>query len=265
MKYTRILYEKKNHIAVITLNRPEARNAWSYPMHTELVDLFTKLNVDPDVLCIILTGNQKGKAFCAGADIADSTTHTISSVGEALAQNLPGGMDVFDAVSDCSKPIICAINGYSLGIGFLIPLCCDILIASENAIMGLPQTGIGIIPNYGGSVRLAQFIGKGAAMRMALTSQRVTAKEAFRMGIVSEVVPLKELMPTAMKLAKQIAALPPLAAKLAKESLNMGLDRGFKSASKADVYRFMLLSMTEDRLEGHSAWREKRQPKFKGR
>ncbi len=266
MNYTRLLYDKKDGIATVTLSRPEARNAWSAVMNQELLDVFPKMEADPEVLAVILTGNQAGKAFSAGADIADAKTHTTPSIGEALARITPRGQDIFNMVADFPKPIICAINGYSLGIGFLITLCCDILIASDNAEVGLPQVGIGILPAYGGAVRLARFVGKGNAMRIVLTSERIKAQEAKSIGLVSEVVPLSELMPAAIKIAKRIASLPPLSVRLAKESLNMGLDvASIKEASQADIYRFLALSMTEDRHEGHSAWREKRQPVFKGK
>lgn len=266
MTYNRILYDKKDGIATVVLNRPEARNAWSTIMNQELLDIFPKLEADPEVLAVILTGNQAGKAFSAGADIADPKTHATESIGESLGRVTPRGQDIFNIVSDFPKPIICAINGYALGIGCLITLCCDILIASENAELGLPQVAIGILPAYGGAVRLARFVGKGNAMRMVLTSERITAQEAYRIGFVTEVVPLSDLMPAAIKIAKKIASLPPLAVRLAKESLNMGLDvASIKQASQADIYRFLALSMTKDREEGHSAWREKRKTVFKGK
>jgi len=264
--YTRILYEKKDGIATVTISRPEARNAWSLVMNQELIDVFHEMEADPEVLAVILTGNPDGEAFSAGADIADTKTHTTPSVGEALAKITPRGHEIFSVLSDFPKPVICAINGYSLGIGCLITLCCDILIASDNAEIGLPQVSLGVLPAYGGAVRLARFVGKGNAMRIVLTSERITAEEAHRIGLVSEVVPPSELMPTAMKIAKRIASLPPLSVRIAKESLNMGLDiASIKEASQADIYRFMALSMTEDKAEGHGAWREKRQPVFKGK
>ena len=264
MQYTRLFYEKKDRIATVTMSRPKARNAWSNELSEEMVDVFTEMERDPDVFVTILTGDQAGNAFSAGADIANPATHTTPSIGEALAGVTPRGMDLFNVVADFPKPVICAINGYALGVGCLITLCCDILIASENAEIGLPQTGIGILPAYGGAVRLARFVGKGNAMRIVLTSERITAQEAYRIGLVSELVPLSELMPTAMRIANRIASLPPLSVRLSKESLNMGLDiSSMKAAAQVDIYRFMLLSMTEDRAEGHGAWREKREPVFK--
>lgn len=265
MSYERILYDKKDGIATVTLSRPEARNAWSAIMNQELLDVFSKMEADPEVRAVILTGNQAGKAFSAGADIKDAKTHTTPSVGETLARITPRGMEIFNVISDFPKPIVCAINGYSLGIGFLITLCCDILIASENAELGLPQVALGILPAYGGALRLARFVGKGNAMRIVLTSERITAQEAYRIGLVSEVVPLSELIPAATKIARTVASLPPLSARLAKESLNMGLDVTMREAAQADLYRFLALTLTEDREEGHSSWRQKRDPVFKGK
>ncbi|MDD4858855.1 MAG: enoyl-CoA hydratase/isomerase family protein [Dehalococcoidales bacterium] len=266
MKYTRLLYEKQEHIATVTLSRPEARNAWSAIMQEEILDLFPKIEADPDVLVVILTGNPEGRAFSSGADIADLTTHSPKSVGDELHKFTLRGMDIFNVIADFPKPIICAINGYALGIGFQITLCCDILIASDNARMGLPQVSIGVMPAYAGAVRLARFVGKGIAMRMALTSEHMNAQDAYRLGLVSEVLPLEQLMPRAREIAKIIASYPPLSVKVAKESLNMGLDTAsIKQAAQADLYRFLALSLTEDRMEGHSAWREKRKPTFKGK
>lgn len=265
MRYTNLIYEKKDRIATVTISRPEARNAWSEQLDIEMIDVFRKMEADPEVLVTILTGNQAGKAFSAGADVVNPKTHSVESVGEYLAGRHQGE-NHFDIVSDYPKPLIAAINGYALGIGFLIPLCCDILIASENAEMGLPQVAIGILPAYGGAIRLARLVGKGNAMKMILTSERITAQEAYRIGLVSEVVPLPELIPSAQRIAKRIASLPPLSVRLAKESLNMGLDiSSLKHAAQADTYRFLALMLTEDRHEGHEAWREKREPHFRGR
>jgi enoyl-CoA hydratase/carnithine racemase len=269
MEYSRLIYEKKDYVATITLSRPDARNAWSQEVNTELLDVFRKMEDDPEVRATILTGDQRGNAFSAGADIRKTTTHAVQpeNAGEILGDLYRiSSADVFDTVADYSKPLIVAINGYALGIGFLITLCGDILIASENAEMGLPQVGLGVLPAYAGGLRLVRFVGKGNAMKIILTSQRITAQEAYRIGLVSEVVPLPELIPTAERLAGRIASLPPLSTRLAKESVNIGMDIGsLKQAGRADLYRFFALGLTEDRLEGHSAWREKRKPLFKGK
>jgi enoyl-CoA hydratase/carnithine racemase len=265
MPYDTLLYEKNDRIATITINRPEKRNAWTTQLSEEIIEVFRAMEDDPEVLVTILTG--KGdQAFSAGADLGNPKTHAVTSVGEHLATVSPRGFTVFNAVADYPKPIVAAINGYAIGIGCLITLCCDILLASENAEFGLPQVPLGIIPAYGGAVRLARYVGRGKAMEMVLLGERITAAEAYRVGLVNKVVPLPELMPLAYDYAKRLAALPPLAVRMAKESLNKGLDiASLKEAAHADIYRFMLLGQTEDSREAHRAWREKRKPVFQGK
>ena len=267
MAGTYVLYKKEGNIATVTLSRPEARNALVPGMRYELIEVFDEMSADDDILAVILTGDPRGKAFSAGANVADPKTHSVNSVGEYLSTR---GVErnVFDVVSDFYKPVVCAINGYAVGWGFLITLCCDILIASENAEVGLAQVSLGVLPAYGGALRLARFVGKGHAMNIALTATaaRINAQEAYRIGLVTQVVPPDDLMPTARKIAERLASLPPLAVSLAKESLNRGLDTSsIRDAARADIFRFLALMQTEDREEGHRAWREKRKPVFKGR
>ncbi|MDH4144686.1 MAG: enoyl-CoA hydratase-related protein [Acidimicrobiia bacterium] len=265
MAYEMLRFEVADRVATLTINRPEKRNAWSSRLSHELIEAMDEIERDDDVLVSILTG-AGDRAFSAGADLGDNRTHRVSSVGEHLAAVTPRGMDVFNAVSDHPKPIIAAINGFAVGIGCLITLCCDILVASDNAELGLPQVPLGIIPAYGGAVRLARYVGRGKAMEMTLLGERITADEAYRVGLVSRVVPQAELMPLANDFARRIAGLPPLAVRMAKESLNKGLDiANLKDAAQADVYRFMLLGQTADSHEAHRAWREKREPRFEGR
>lgn len=265
MSYDTLIYEKHDHIATVTINRPQKRNAWTVQLSEEIIEVFSAMEDDPEVLVTILTG--KGdQAFSAGADLGNPKTHAVTSVGEHLATVSPRGFTVFNTVADYPKPVVAAINGYAVGIGCLITLCCDILIAAENAEFGLPQVPLGIIPAYGGAVRLARYVGRGKAMEMVLLGERITAAEAYRVGLVSKVVPLPELMPLAHDYAQRLAALPPLAVRMAKESLNKGLDiASLKEAAQADIYRFMLLGQTEDSREAHQAWREKRKPVFRGR
>jgi enoyl-CoA hydratase/carnithine racemase len=265
MSYDALIYEKHDRIATVTINRPEKRNAWSTRLSEEIIEVFSTMEDDPEVLVTIFTG--KGdQAFSAGADLGNPRTHTVTSVGEHLATTSPRGFPVFNAVADYPKPVVAAINGYAIGIGCLIALCCDILLASENAEFGLPQVPLGIIPAYGGAVRLARYVGRGKAMEMVLLGERITAAEAYRVGLVNKVVPLPELLPLASDYAKRLAALPPLAVRMAKESLNKGLDiASLKEAAHTDIYRFMLLGQTEDSREAHRAWREKRRPVFQGK
>lgn len=264
MSYETLLYEKQDRIATVTINRPEKRNAWTTQMSEEIIDVFGTMEDDPEVLVTILTGSGD-KAFSAGADLGNTKTHKVSTVGAHLASVSPKGFPVFNAVADYPKPVVAAINGFAVGIGCLITLCCDILLASDNAELGLPQVPLGILPAYGGAVRLARYVGRGRAMEMVLLGERINAQEAYRVGLVNKVVPLPELRPLAQDYAQRLAALPPLAVRMAKESLNKGLDiASLKEAAQTDIYRFMLLGQTEDSHEAHQAWRERRKPVFKG-
>jgi enoyl-CoA hydratase/carnithine racemase len=265
MAYDTLLYEKHDHIATVTINRPEKRNAWTTQVSEDIIEVFSAMEDDPEVLVTVLTG-AGDKAFSAGADLGNPKTHRVTSVGEHLATVSPRGFTVFNAVADYPKPVVAAVNGYAVGIGCLITLCCDIILTSENAEFGLPQVPLGIIPAYGGAVRLARYIGRGKAMEMVLLGERITAAEAYRVGLANKVVPLPELMPLAYDYAKRLAALPPLAVRMAKESLNKGLDiASLKEAAQVDIYRFMLLGQTEDSREAHQAWRERRKPVFRGK
>lgn len=258
-------FEVAERVATLTIDRPERRNAWSNRLSQELVEAFAVIEHDDDIRATIFTG-AGDKAFSAGADLKDERTHRVSSVGAHLATVTPRGFEVFNAVADHPKPVIAAINGFAVGIGCLITLCCDILLASDNAEMGLPQVPLGIMPAYGGAVRLARYVGRGKAMEMVLLGERITAEEAYRVGLVNRVVPQAELLPLAHEYGRKLAALPPLAVRMAKESLNMGLDvANLKDAAQADIYRFMLLGQTEDSREAHRAWREKRPADFHGR
>ena len=264
MPYETLLYEKQDSIATVTINRPEKRNAWTTQVSEEIIDVFGTMEDDPEVLVTILTGTGD-KAFSAGADLGNAKTHKVTTVGAHLASVSPKGFPVFNAVADYPKPVVAAINGFAVGIGCLITLCCDILLASDNAELGLPQVPLGILPAYGGAVRLARYVGRGKAMEMVLLGERIDAQEAYRVGLVNKVVPLPELRPLAQDYASRLAALPPLAVRMAKESLNKGLDiASLKEAAQTDIYRFMLLGQTEDSQEAHQAWRERRKPVFKG-
>ena len=264
MPYETLLYEKQDSIATVTINRPEKRNAWTTQVSEEIIDVFGTMEDDPEVLVTILTGTGD-KAFSAGADLGNAKTHKVTTVGAHLASVSPKGFPVFNAVADYPKPVVAAINGFAVGIGCLITLCCDILLASNNAELGLPQVPLGILPAYGGAVRLARYVGRGKAMEMVLLGERIDAQEAYRVGLVNKVVPLPELRPLAQDYASRLAALPPLAVRMAKESLNKGLDiASLKEAAQTDIYRFMLLGQTEDSQEAHQAWRERRKPVFKG-
>jgi len=167
-------------------------------------------------------------------------------------------------LTEFPKPVIAAVNGYAVGIGCIVTYCCDLIIASDRAEWRLPQVALGILPNHGGIVRLARCVGKGQAMKVAM-GYPMTAEEAFRFGLAQWLVPHAELVAQTTAIAEQLAELPPLASRLAKESLNRGLDMpNVADAAYIDLYRFMALSMTEDAKESHTAWRERRHPTVRG-
>ncbi len=260
-----LICEKQGHVAVITLSRPQARNAWGADYNDGLKELLPQLEDDPEVRCVILTGDDAGGAFSAGANIKDPKTHTSDSIA-AFIEELPKRRryQAMNLLSDFSKPIIAAVNGYAVGIGCIVTYCCDLIVASEKAEWRLPQVGLGILPAQGGTVRLARWIGRGQAMKVALGFP-LKADEAYRVGLAQWVVPHENLMEKALEVANHIAALPPLAARLAKEAVAFGLDGSLREAANADLYRFMALELTEDKKEAHQAWRERRRPVLKGR
>jgi enoyl-CoA hydratase/carnithine racemase len=260
-----LLCERRGHIAILTLSRPEARNAWCEEYNQGFIETLPQLESDREIRCVVLTGDPKGNAFSAGADLKNPRTHTHDSVADFI-EELPvrRRSSAIALVSDFAKPIIAAVNGYAIGIGCIVTYCCDLIVASEAAEWRLPQSGLGIIPAQGGTVRLAHWVGKGNAMRAAYGFP-ITADEAYRIGLAQWKVPAASLMDQAMEVANHIASLPPLATRLTKESLRSGLDSPLPEAVLGDLYRFAALEMTEDKAESHQAWRERRKPRFKGR
>jgi enoyl-CoA hydratase/carnithine racemase len=260
-----VLYEKRHQVGVLTLSRPEARNAWGPDFTEGIAHHFAMMEDDDDIRCAVLTGDDKGGAFSAGANLKNPQTHTLPSAADFI-KSLPKRKDrQFEVLANFSKPLIGAVNGYAIGVGCIVTFCCDLLIASDRAEWRLPQVALGILPAYGGAARLARWVGKGHAMRLAMGFP-LKADEAYRIGLAQWLVPHAELQAKTMEVAEYIAALPPLAAQLTKESLQRGLDiPNLADASLVDLYRFMALESTEDKDEGHAAWREKRKPVFHGR
>ena len=260
-----LLYEKHGAVALLTLSRPHARNAWGEDYNEGLKELLPRLEDDPEIRCAILTGDDKGGAFSAGADLKNPKTHTSDSIAEAI-ESLPKRRryQAMNLISDFAKPIVAAVNGYAVGIGCIVTYCCDLIVASERAEWRLPQVGLGILPAQGGTVRLARWIGRGQAMRLAMGFP-ISGEEAYRTGLAQWLVPHQELLAKAFEVAEHVAALPPLAARLAKEAVAFGMDSTLREAANADLYRFMALELTEDKKEAHQAWRERRKPVLKGR
>src|ERR1700691_22333 len=212
-----LLHEQRGHVAILTLSRPEARNAWGEDYNDGLKELLPHLEEDRDVRVVILTGDDKGGAFSAGANIKDPKTHTSGSIAEAI-EALPKRRrhQAFNLLTDFAKPVIAAVNGYAVGIGCIVTYCCDLIVASEKAEWRLPQVGLGILPAQGGTVRLSRWIGRGQAMKVAMGFP-LKADEAYRTGLAHWLVPPGDLMTQRRKLAERTPALPPLATRLAKE------------------------------------------------
>jgi enoyl-CoA hydratase/carnithine racemase len=259
-----LLCRRDGHVAIITLSRPEGRNAWDEDYNIGLRETLPELASDRDVRVVILTGDPAGKAFSAGANLKDEHTHSSGTVQD-FVEGLPKWRHfVTHLLTEFPKPIIAAVNGYAIGIGCIATFCCDLIVSSDRAEWRAPQVRLGILPAYGGAVLLARWIGQGNAMKMSMGFP-FDAQEAHRVGLSQWLVPHEQLMDKAMEVAREVAAMPPLAQRLVKESMVRGQDiPNLNDAALADVYRFRVLEMTEDAQESHRAWREHRKPDIKG-
>lgn len=251
---------KKGNAAYVKLNRPDAYNALSTQLARDIIDVLEDLAGDDTVFAAVLTGEGE-KAFCVGADLKERKTMTLEEMRKQRALFV----DAFTAVARFPKPLVAAINGFALGGGFEFALCCDFIIAAENAEMGLPEVGLAIIPGGGGTVNLPRFIGKPRAKELIFTGRRISAAQAFAWGIVNKVVPRHELMAEAEQIMEEICKNGPIALRQAKRSIdyNMGMDIGSAFVFEAECYQMTLAS--EDRNEGLKAFNEKRKPIYKGR
>lgn len=256
-----ILYEVKDSVATIVLNRPEAMNSLDPESLAELNNAFEIANRDESVRVVVLTGNGD-KAFCTGSDLK-KTMPPKESFAE-LTFGKPRWLYPF-AGMEIDKPMICAVNGFALAGGMELALACDIRIASSNAQFGQSEVCVGSIPAAGGTQRLPRMVGMSDAMLMMLTGDRIDAETALRIGLVSRVVPLESLMDEAMKIARRIADNAPLAVRAVKRLVRDGLDLPLLTAIQAEQFALGLLRDTEDRLEGRRAFQEKRKPVFAGK
>ena len=251
----------ENHVAVVLLNRPEAMNSIDPEMREELYAAWDRIRSDDNIRVAIITG-AGDKAFCTGSDLKKTMPPKESYAELLLGRNAPGNM-LHRFGTD--KPLICAANGYAVGGGLELALACDICIASENAKFGLTEVRIGSIPGSGGVQRLPRTVSKSNAMLMLLTGDTIDAAEAYRIGLISKVVPAAELMPAAHDIAERIARNAPLAVRAVKKLVTQGMDMPLVHALEVDKYMFGLLRDTEDRIEGRKAFQEKRKPKYQGK
>jgi enoyl-CoA hydratase/carnithine racemase len=254
-----ILYEKKGAIAYITLNRPKVLNALNQATVTELGAAFEDAGADSAVLGVILTG-AGDKAFIAGADISE-----IASVTAVEARAFTRhGQTVLDLIDNLGKPVIAAVNGFALGGGCETAMACTIRLATEDAKFGQPEVKLGVIPGFGGTQRLPRLVGKGLALQLILSGGTISAQEAYRIGLVNEIVPRADLIARAEAILKQINSNAPLAVKLSIEAVNRGSDTSQAVGLTIESSFFAICAATEDKKEGTSAFLEKRAAKFKG-
>ncbi len=257
MGYTHIVVEQDGAVATITLNRPKVLNALNQETMDELVAAFEALDRDDAIRCIVLTGSER--AFAAGADVTEMavTTPVDMLSGYRFQQ--------WERIRKISKPIIAAVRGFALGGGCELAMLCDMIVAGEGARFGQPEINIGIMPGAGGTQRLTRAVGKARAMEIVLTGRHITATEAAAAGLVTRVVPDEVTLTEARKLAEQIAAKPPVAVRLAKESILKAFDTTLEGGLDYERKAFYLLFGTEDKTEGIQAFLAKRPPTFRGR
>ena len=255
-----VLYEKKDGIAYVTLNRPKVLNALNQRTWQDLRVAFEDARNDATVRGIILTG-AGDKAFIAGADISE-IAHITAVDAE---QSSRYGQDVLTLIETLGKPVIAAVNGFALGGGCETAMACTIRVASEHARFGQPEVTLGIIPGGGGTQRLPRLVGKGRALQIILSGAMITAQEAYRIGLVNEVVPATDLIPRAEAILKQIFANAPVAIRFSLEAVNRGLETSQAEGMALEASLFGLCAGTEDKDEGTQAFLQKRAAKFKGR
>jgi enoyl-CoA hydratase/carnithine racemase len=257
MTYETLLTEVAESVAVVTINRPDARNAVNQQVRADLRAALADLRLDDSVGAVIFTGAGE-RAFIAGADIAQLRHYTMHTALRSELQAL------YDEIEAFEKPTIAAVNGYALGGGCELAMACDIRIASENARFGLPETTLSVLPGAGGTQRLGRLVGIGRAIELILTGRLVDAAEARQIGLVTSVVAADELIDRAREIAGQILAKGPLAVRLAKLVVRSGLDADQRTGQVLERLAQALLYTSHDKTEGAAAFLEKRTPSFTG-
>jgi enoyl-CoA hydratase/carnithine racemase len=255
-----VQYEKKSSIAYVTVNRPKVLNALNTPTWTDLQAAFEDAKADGSVRGVILTG-AGDKAFIAGADIGE-LAHVDAYDAE---QSSRFGQRVLDLIENLGKPVIAAINGFALGGGCETAMACTMRIAAEHAKFGQPEVKLGLLPGGGGTQRLPRLVGKGRALQLILTGETISAQEAYRIGLVNEVVPAVGLIDRAETILRQIAGNAPIAVKFSLEAANKGMETSQSEGFALEASYFGICAATEDKKEGTSAFLEKRTPQFQGR
>jgi enoyl-CoA hydratase len=259
LKLENVLYEKRNGIAYVTVNRPKVLNALNTPTWADIRTAFEDARDDAAVHGVILTG--AGKAFIAGADISELSKATALDAERASRF----GQEVLDLIENLGKPVIAAVNGFALGGGCETAMACTIRIAVDTAKFGQPEVTLGLLPGGGGTQRLPRLVGKGRALQLILSAEMISAQEAYRIGLVNEIVPAADLLPRAEAILSKIASNAPMAVKFALTAVNRGLETSQDEGLLLEASYFGLCAGTEDKKEGTSAFLEKRAPQFRGR
>ena len=264
MSYVTLIYTRKDHVAYITLNRPEVNNIINQQLAQELEDVCHQISRDDDIYVVVVTG-AGGRAFCRGSELEQLIQS--GDTGKTLSAKLKGvglSYSAAAAIAGIDRPVIAAINGDALGQGLEIALSCDIRLASHKAWLGFPHVAIGFIPMDGGTQRLPRLVGKGKALELILTAEIISAEEAFEIGLVNKVVAEDNLAAEVEALAKTIASKGPIALRYAKEAVNKGLDLTLEQGLRLEADLYFILHTTADRTEGIKAFLQERPPQFKG-
>ncbi|TAK29295.1 MAG: hypothetical protein EPO21_21735 [Chloroflexota bacterium] len=261
MTYENILVERDGNVAILKINRPKVLNAFNDATVLELTAAFDEFAADANVRAVVVTG-AGDRAFIAGADINELRALKNSMDG---LRKVSLGHQLLKKIESLPKPVIMAINGFALGGGTEFALAGDIRIAADTARLGLPEINLGIFPGMGGTQRLPRLVGKSIAKRMMFTGDHITADEALRIGMVDQVVPAAELMDTALTLARTIASKAPIAMALTKKAINEGMETDLDRGVEIESAYWGIAATTEDRVEGTSAFLEKRKAEWKGR
>jgi enoyl-CoA hydratase/carnithine racemase len=260
LKLANVVYEKKGAIAYVTVNRPKVLNALSRTTWADLRTAFEDARDDAEVQGAILTG-AGNKAFIAGADISELARATAIDA----EQSSRFGQEVLDLIENLGKPVIAAINGFALGGGCETAMACTMRIAVDDAKFGQPEVSLGLLPGGGGTQRLPRLVGKGRALQLILSGEMISAQEAYRIGLINEIVPAADLIPRAEAILNRIGSNAPVAVRLALEATNRGLETSQSEGLLLEASYFGLCAATEDKDEGTSAFLEKRAPRFHGR
>ena len=255
-----VLYEKKGAVAYVTLNRPKVLNALNRRTWEDLQTAFEDAQEDPAIRGVILTG-AGDKAFIAGADIGELSRVTAVEA----EQSSTFGQRVLNVIENLGKPVVAAINGFALGGGCETAMACSIRVATENAKFGQPEVRLGVLPGGGGTQRLPRLVGKGRALQLILSGEMISAQEAYRIGLVNEVVPAADLITRAEAILKQIFANAPIAVRYSLDAVNKGLETSQAEGMALEASFFGLCAATADKQEGTQAFLQKRAPQFQGR